>query len=353
MDEPALTSVAAERRRLEERLPGFLDSLCLPGAPFGRCRFHAAQQQPWLFYASQQALSMAVRHGLWEQLPPEARQEWLDLLLLAQDPESGLFRCPVETEQPVAYYRAITIKLVRRLDSIGLVARHPLPRAEEICPPLPELPQALAELPWETQVYSSGSQAGHWAMTRAGELHGRGEPLAGDDYLETIIGFLESRQDTASGLWGSSPRLDDGINGVLKTLSVYQELGRPLPRAEAILDSLLRLQAEDGSFGDSCTPWNVLELLSFLVRQTDHRRHAVAEAALSVVPALRRRLQPDGLYSATAVGCLTVHAGVRLCAEPQPVGDIQGTSQTLDILKLVEALATFDGPAVEGPAVED
>ena len=336
---PTLAAVAAERQRLEALLPAFLDGLCRPGSPYGRCRFHTRQEQPWLLYASQQALSMAVLHGPWDRLDAARRAEWLDLFAAAQDPVTGLFRCPVAVDEPVAYYRAITIKLARRLQSIGRRPTHPLPRADEVCPTLAELPAALAQLPWDTQTYSSGSQAGHWAMTRVGELQDRGEPLGDDAYLRQVTGFLEERQHAETGLWGASPRLDDGVNGLLKTLSVYQEMARPLPRPEAIVDSLLRLQGKDGGFGDACTPWNTLGLLTFLRRQTPYRGDEIGVAALATVPSLAARRQSDGLYSATATGCLAVHAGVRLCHAPQPVGDIQGTSQTLSILKMVEDLA--------------
>lgn len=336
-----LEAVRAERQRLEAQLPAFVESLALPGKPFGRFKFHQAQQQPWLLYASQQMLSLAVLHGYWDQLDETRKAEWLELLLASQDPQTGLFRCPVVTDEPVAYYRAITLKMVNRFDSIGVQPRYPLPKAEAVCPGLAELPEKLAALPWNGSSYAAGSDAGHWAVTRLNELKQQGTAAADDPYVRTIVEFLEAAQDPATGFWGHSGNRTDGMNGVLKTLGIYQRLDRPLPHAERILDGLLSVQAADGSFGDDCSPWNALELLTFLSKQTDYRRADIQRAVLRLPPTLERRRQPDGFYSANADGCLVGHAGVRLCAGPQPIGDLTGTSQTLSILKMIEALSAL------------
>jgi len=112
------------------------------------------------------------------------------------------------------------------------------------------------------------------------------------------------------------------MNGLLKTLSVYQTLERPLPRPERVIDSVLAVQRPDGSFGDACSPWNAMELLTFLRSQTPYRRLDIQKAGLRLADELPRRRQPDGLYSATEAGCLTVHAGVSLCDKPMPISDI-------------------------------
>jgi len=342
MSTDLLREAENERQRLRLALLPFVESLALPGPPFGRFKFHRAQEQLWLFYASQQMLSLAVRHGVWEQLDEKRKQEWLELLLSAQDPETGLFRCPVAAEQPIPYYRAITLKLASRLSSIDVAPRHPLPRAEVVCPSLAELPDALAALPWGSRSYSSGSQVGHWTTTRLQELKDRGQPLQSDPYVTCAVRFLESHQEADTGFWSRGSSLEDGMNGLLKTLSVYQLLERPLPGPERILDSLLQIQTDDGHFGDSCSPWNAMELFTFLARQTDHRRADVRRAALRLVPALANRRQPDGYYSATEAGCLTVHADVRLCSSPHPIGDIQGSSQTLSILEMIADLCDLN-----------
>jgi len=333
-----LAAIRAERARIEALLPQFVESLALTGKPFGRFKFHRFQKQPWLLYASQQMLSLAVRHGLWDKLDQTKKQEWLDLLLSAQDPETGLFICPVEKNQPTGYYRSITLKMVRVLDSIDVKPRHPLPRAESVCPDLGELPSSLEKLPWGSEAYGAGSQAGHWAMTRLNELKHETMPLQNDPYVMKIVGFLESRQNPETGFWGTSPNLEDGMNGLLKTLAIYETLERPLPNPMRVVDSLLSLQKPDGRFGDNCSPWNAMVLLTFLHAQTSYRSADIQFAGLKLAKTVADRRQSDGLYSAARDGSLVVHAGVRLCQKPMPVGDIQGTSQTLGILKMVESL---------------
>lgn len=336
--ESKLAAIRSERARIESLLPQFVESLALPGKPYGRFKFHKFQEQPWLLYASQQMLSLTVRHGLWDKLDETKKREWLALLLSSQDPRTGLFRCPVETNRPTEYYRSITLKMARVLRSIGVKPRYPLPKAETICPDLASLPSALAALPWDSKAYSSGSQAGHWAVTRLNELADRNAPLRDDPYVMTIIRFLESHQNAQTGFWGTSPSLEDGMNGLLKTLSAFRMLKRPLPQPEKIVDSLLSVQEPDGNFGDNCSPWNAMELLTALHDQTNYRLADVQRAGLKLADTVAERRQPDGLYSASRDGCVSVHADVRLCSGPMPVGDIQGTSQTLSILKMIESL---------------
>ena len=103
-----------EIHRLEKRLPQWVRTLMLPGKPFGRCKFHHRQKQEWLLYASQQMYSLVVMTGVIEKLDEAERSEWLDLRLSLQDSESGLLKCPVVPNQGDDYFRAITMKLIRR-----------------------------------------------------------------------------------------------------------------------------------------------------------------------------------------------------------------------------------------------
>jgi hypothetical protein len=342
----------AERERIEAALPAWIESMALPGEPFGRFKFHAAQKPPWLLYASQQMLALAIDSGFWTRLDGERRREWLDLLLGTQDGQTGLFVCPVarasDTQTPLnwdskAYYRAITMKLVRRLSQIGATPRFPLPRADAVCPSYEELPARLAALSWDSNVYTAGSQAGQWTWTRIQELRDRNRDFKQDAYVIRVVNFLESIQDANTGLWGRSPSVEDGVNGLLKTLVVYEELGQPLPRAERILDSLLSLQQKDGSFGEGCSPWNVMTLVTHLARQTTYRLHDLQRAALRLAPALLLRRQPDGLYAFLNDGCMTVHAGVILCDKSQPISDLTGIAQVLSLIKMIDDLARWPG----------
>lgn len=332
-----LEAIAAERRRMEQLLPEFVDSLALPGRPYGRFKFHAAQRQPWLLYASQQMLSLCVRHGVWEELDERKKKEWLELIFSTQDVKTGLFVCSEARNVSTAYYRSITLKLASRLESIGVKPPYPLPHTDVVCPSYEELPARLAALPWNRSVYSAGSEAGHWGTTRLQELRSRERPIKDDPYVMQIIQFLEKRQDPQTGFWGNTNRRD-GLNGLLKTLTLYKMLDRPLPSADLIADSILKAQSSDGGFGDACTPWNALELMTFLVRQVPDRRAEMQRAGLRFVHTLHRRRQADGLYSFTQAGCIADHAGVKLCARPLPISDLVGTSQTLSIIKMVQAL---------------
>jgi hypothetical protein len=249
----------------------------------------------------------------------------------------------------IGYYRAITLKLARRLTQLGIRPRHHLPRVQDVAPALEVLPAKLAALPWDDCAYGAASSAGHWAVTRLQELREDGAPLGSDPYVMRIVAFLESRQNPQTGFWGNSPSLEDGLNGMLKTLTIYEMLERPLPRPDRISDGILNAQRPDGSFGEQCTPWNALVLLTHLARHSAYRRADIQAAACRLVPALAHCRQPDGFYSSSRPGCLTVHAGVRLCARPEPIGDLPGIAQTLDILKMIEALGGWRTLPAQSP----
>ena len=324
-----------EVRRLEEGLPNWVRSMMLPGNPFGRCKFHRRQEQEWLLYASQQMYSLVVSTGVIPELDEEERSEWLDLLLSLQDPESGLFKCPVVPSQGDGYFRAITMKLIRRLESQGVRPRHSPPRAEEKCPALETLIPSLEALPVDEHPYAACSPIGAWAMVRVQELEAEGKPVSDDPYLQTICDWLEARQNPETGFWSKSPDLVDAMNGFFKSISVYEMIGRPLPRMERIVDSVLLVQERGGLFSEACSPWNNMHLLTTLSQLGyRYRRDAIAAAALGIIPEVWRLKEPDGFYAATEQGCLAQHAGVKLCDRPYPIGDIQGNAHAWDMLRM-------------------
>ena len=58
--------------RLEERLPQWVQSMMIPGKPFGRCKLHRRQRHSWLLYASQQMFSLVSITGVIETLDDAA-----------------------------------------------------------------------------------------------------------------------------------------------------------------------------------------------------------------------------------------------------------------------------------------
>lgn len=347
-----LTEIKSEHQRILDVLPQFIESLALPGKPFGRFKFHSAQKQPWLLYASQQMLSLAVISDYWNKIDDTRKHEWLDLLLSSQDRASGLFICPAVRIDDIAepdnwdrtsYFTAITTKLTNRLLQLGVTPRYPLPNTKKGCPHFEELSAALENLSWDRHVYGAGSHAGRWACVRLQELRSKGESLQGDPYVMKIIGFLEGHQNPDTGFWGSSMDLTDGMNGTLKTLSIFEMLGRRLPNSERIIDSVLSIQREDGRVGEGCSNWNAMALLTYLLQESFYRLENVQKVALRLTDYLKALRQPDGLYSVHENGCLHVHAGVILCDSPQPVSDIQGTSHALQILCMTKKLHNCGG----------
>jgi hypothetical protein len=186
-------------------------------------------------------------------------------------------------------------------------------------------------------------------MVRVQELEAQGKPAADDPYLKTICEWLEARQNPETGFWSKSPDLVDAMNGFFKSMVVYEMIGRTLPRMEEIVDSVLLVQERGGLFGEACSSWNNVHLLSTLSRQLGYRyrRDAIAAAALGIIPEVWQLRQPDGFYSATEQGCLDQHAGVKLCDHPYPIGDIQGNAHAWDMLRM--ALELLEGTESSRP----
>jgi hypothetical protein len=350
-----VTELHAERQRIEAVLPVWIESLALPGPPFGRFKLHQAQEEPWLLYASQQMLSLAIDSGYWANLAATRQSEWLDVLLSCQDPASGLFICPIASADnavdpaqwdQVSYSRSITVKLLKRLKQIGVEPRHLPPQAEKVCPTLADLPRSLAELPWDTRPYGAGSQAGFWGTVRLQELAAAKQNLHHDPYVNTIVRFLESRQNPQTGFWGNCPDRESGMNGLLKSINIYRLLARPLPHTETIVESILAIQQEDGSFGKgTCSSSNAMVILGHIAGKVPAQKERLRDAALRVGAAQAASRQPDGLYSANPAGCLTALAYTRLCRQPQKISDVLGTGHTRGILELAENLiALSDAP---------
>ncbi|MEI8408189.1 MULTISPECIES: acyltransferase [unclassified Kribbella] len=125
-----------------------------------------------------------------------------------------------------------------------------------------ELERQLDNLPWARHAWSAGSgiDALGTALARNLKDHRESGPL------ETLMGWLVTRADSASGMWGQ-PHPDDGwlqvVNGFYRlTRGTYAQFGLPLPYPEQAVKTVLAHSNDKRMFsGDGYNACNVLDVI--------------------------------------------------------------------------------------------
>jgi acetyltransferase-like isoleucine patch superfamily enzyme len=146
---------------------------------------------------------------------------------------------------------------------------------------VPELSQGrlieeLDRLPWQTLGWQAGSWVDAAATAMLWDRQLFGEPTA----LDPLFGWLTTRCNPVTGLWGS-PGLDgdnvEAVNGFYRiTRGTYAQFGIPLPYPDRTIDSVLAHAGSTRHFGaDRGTACNVLDVIHPLwltSAQSGHRR---------------------------------------------------------------------------------
>jgi acetyltransferase-like isoleucine patch superfamily enzyme len=131
-------------------------------------------------------------------------------------------------------------------------------------------------LPWRTDPWDAGHRvdalgtALHWAL-RSGH-----SVLPGA--VESLLGWLTTRADSRTGMWGDAASGGDLlllVNGAYRTTrGTYAQFGIPLPHPTATIDTVLEHSANEAYFTaetyDACNVLDVVHPL-WLTRETGHR----------------------------------------------------------------------------------
>ncbi len=207
--------------------------------------------------------------------PLPDRQGLTELLRGWQDPETGLIPEIGETEATTIHSGSVyhLLSVGYALDLLGASLPHPI-KAVLIEPA--ELLGILDSLPWEQRAWHAGA----WVDAFGTGLHWNRRLFGLDGPLETLMGWLLTRQDPWTGLWGS-PTAGEGrrqpVNGYYRlTRGTFAQFGLPVPRPEATIDTVLA-HARDGRFfadgrGTACDVLDVIHPLWLCGQQTGHRR---------------------------------------------------------------------------------
>ncbi|NUR96145.1 MAG: acyltransferase [Kribbellaceae bacterium] len=135
----------------------------------------------------------------------------------------------------------------------------------------------LDKLPWARRAWSAG--AGIDALGTALALQDGGDP----GQLELLMGWLLTRVDPSTGMWGT-PHPDDGllqvVNGFYRlTRGTYAQFGLPLPYPEQAVATVLAHSNDRRMFtGDNYNACNVLDVIHPLWLARKQTSYGEAEA---------------------------------------------------------------------------
>jgi acetyltransferase-like isoleucine patch superfamily enzyme len=226
------------------------------------------------------------------------RATWLARLQALQDEATGLFPDPAEEmpEDPLAwqlgdeYHHYGVLSVGYAIEVLGGAPRLPVRVVDELDGD--ELVARLDALPWATLAWPAGAWVDFvgTALALNRRHHGciRGP--------ETLFGWLDTRLDRRSGMWGGP---DDTwgrlmpVNGFYRaTRGTYAQWGVPLRETEAVVDTVVAHCRDYGWFEsrerNACNVLDVVHPLWLCLRQSSYRapelRDHVAEMLHATLP---------------------------------------------------------------------
>lgn len=212
-------------------------------------------------------------------------EEHIDRLTSLQDPETGLV--PELGQQPPALdgdgfigegpalYHVLSVGYA--LDLLGASLPQPIHAISNMT--ANQLVTRLEELPWRDGAWGAGAWIDSWATAAHWNLrHPDGGGLA-PGTLEALFGWLLTRADPWTGMWGS-PSATTGrlqvVNGYYRlTRGSFAQFGVPVPHPERVVDAVLDHTRDPRYFGagreNACNVLDVAHPLWLSTRQLGGR----------------------------------------------------------------------------------
>ncbi|MFJ1967546.1 acyltransferase [Streptomyces sp. NPDC087903] len=162
------------------------------------------------------------------------------------------------------------------LDLLGVRPAHPIHVVGRMT--ADQLIARLASLPWQTRAWSAGAWVDCWATGAHRNLE-LGVEAGAPGTLEALFGWLTTRVDPVTGMWGAeSPatgRLQP-VNGYYRlTRGSFAQFGLPVPYPERVVDAVLAHGRDPRWFAagreNACNVLDVAHPLWLASRQTGHR----------------------------------------------------------------------------------
>ncbi|KOG34474.1 acyltransferase [Streptomyces resistomycificus] len=150
------------------------------------------------------------------------------------------------------------------LDLLGASFPHPVRGAAKMT--AGELITRLEGLPWRDGAWEAGAWIDAWATAAHWNLRHTGDGGVQPGTLEALFGWLLTRADPWTGMWGS-PSPETGrlqiVNGYYRlTRGSFAQFGLPVPHPERVVDAVLDHARDSRYFGgDRDNACNVLDVV--------------------------------------------------------------------------------------------
>jgi hypothetical protein len=216
------------------------------------------------------------------------------------DPVTGLSRAlprPAPdgfVDDGPALYHVLSVGYA--LDLLGSSFAHPISVVRGMT--AGQLIARLDQLPWQDQAWHAGSWIDSWATATHWNRLRDDEPSASGT-LEALLGWLLTRVDPWTGLWGAgSPatgRLQP-VNGFYRlTRGTFAQFGLAVPHPERVIDTVLDHSRDPRYFAagreNACNVLDVAHPLWLCARQTGHRDAEIRQWAAGQLDAALPRWQ--------------------------------------------------------------
>jgi acetyltransferase-like isoleucine patch superfamily enzyme len=221
---------------------------------------------------------------LLDSTPPQVGAERIiEVLRSGQDPRTGLVpelpgpdgprsAAPSADGHAAVNYHVLAAGYA--LELLGSRFAHPITSVAEMSSQ--DLRSALDRLPWAGESWRAGS----WVDAIGTALYRNRADFGLDGEIESLFGWLLTRCDRSTGLWGrpdERSRWLEPVNGFYRlTRGTFAQFGVPLPYPERTIDSVLAHAADTHWFrddrGTACNVLDVIHPLWLSARQTGHRR---------------------------------------------------------------------------------
>ncbi len=325
----------------------WMESIRCKEVPWGRWPYHAAMERPYGLISSAWAIKLLDELDALADVPAARRQEAVAWIQSTQDPADGHFKDPLVGEsdhQGPHSWEDIHGQMgaaAEALERLGARPRYPRPKV--FAADLGAMGgQGYTHsfdwsLPWHRgEAWARGITA--YMESRPPEARSPlPEPVR--DALTTLeADVLDPATGTPSRRMPAPANASVAMAGLFKVMMGYLYLGVPIPHPERGIDSTLALQHADGEFGmrnNMCINWDALWVLRELNRQLrgGYRFADIRDAGNRCADMLLAKYaKPDGAFAFAGPVCTANHHSVRLCAAPQPVGDLMGTLMALHCL---------------------
>lgn len=352
---------------VQDDVLSWLEDIRYKSEGFGRWPYHAKMIRPWGLQSSGIAIRVLDEFDRLSGLTDTQKQEATAYFQSCQSPDDGLFRDPLETEDDYTGHHSWEQVWGQRngaaLEALDRLDAKPLyPPVKAQFGDLSKIDTArwtLEDIDWS----SPWNHGESWSRSLKSYLNHRtddGDPREDPKLVAAFEAVEQHIFDPKTGTPSRRmPRFDPGVAmaGLFKVMAGYQVVGRDVPFAEAAINFVLTLQHDDGDWanGDNmCMVWDSLWVLRVLDHQLHggHRHDTITAAGRKTADFLMKvHRKPDGAFSFHRDHCQTVHHSIRLSHEPYPIGDLLGTTMSLNCLAYTDEWDGNRSPPKEAPLI--